>query len=337
MADELIVAQPAAEEKGPLHRERRGRAGPPGHLSHAQRTRPRRSPPRSPARFAAGRRRPGDFAIFYRTNALSRSFEFALREAGVPYQMVNGVEFFQRKEIKDVLAYLQLAQQSARRSGPAPRDQHAGPRHRQDDDRAAGATIADAPRHYRCWMPPAASAAIEAIAARAARLVAELRGDRRSPGRRGRRPDRGTARPGAQRDRLRGHAARLRRRGRRGAAGQHPGIARPSPGSSTNAIRATGHLEAFLEETALVNDTDDWETQLDRVTLMTLHASKGLEFPCVFIVAVEEGLLPHERSRSAARPVGGGAAADVRGHHAGAAGVADQPGPVSRFPRRSGS
>jgi DNA helicase-2/ATP-dependent DNA helicase PcrA len=58
-----------------------------------------------------------------------------------------------------------------------------------------------------------------------------------------------------------------------------------------------GHLEAFLEETALVNDTDEWETQLDRVTLMTLHASKGLEFPCVYLVAVEEGLLPHERSR----------------------------------------
>ena len=49
-----------------------------------------------------------------------------------------------------------------------------------------------------------------------------------------------------------------------------------------------------------MNDTDEWETQLDRVTLMTLHASKGLEFPCVYLVAVEEGLLPHERSRDQA-------------------------------------
>jgi len=56
-------------------------------------------------------------------------------------------------------------------------------------------------------------------------------------------------------------------------------------------------LEEFLEETSLVNDTDDWETQNDRVTLMTLHASKGLEFPVVYLVAVEQGLLPHERSR----------------------------------------
>ena len=60
---------------------------------------------------------------------------------------------------------------------------------------------------------------------------------------------------------------------------------------------AAGQLEAFLEETCLVNDTDAWETEVDRVTLMTLHASKGLEFPVVFLTAVEEGLLPHERSR----------------------------------------
>ena len=61
----------------------------------------------------AGRRRARDFAVFYRTNALSRAFEFALRDAGVPYQLVRGVEFFQRKEIKDLLAYLQLVNNPA--------------------------------------------------------------------------------------------------------------------------------------------------------------------------------------------------------------------------------
>jgi len=60
---------------------------------------------------------------------------------------------------------------------------------------------------------------------------------------------------------------------------------------------AEGALEAFLEQTALVSETDHWEPDADRVTLMTLHASKGLEFPVVFLVAVEEGLLPHERCR----------------------------------------
>jgi DNA helicase-2/ATP-dependent DNA helicase PcrA len=57
-----------------------------------------------------------------------------------------------------------------------------------------------------------------------------------------------------------------------------------------------GHLEEFLEEVCLVNETDDWEADDDRATLMTLHASKGLEFPVVFLIAVEQGLIPHERS-----------------------------------------
>jgi DNA helicase-2/ATP-dependent DNA helicase PcrA len=56
-------------------------------------------------------------------------------------------------------------------------------------------------------------------------------------------------------------------------------------------------LEQFLEESSLVADTDAWETETDKVTLMTLHAAKGLEFPAIFIVACEEGLLPHDRSR----------------------------------------
>jgi DNA helicase-2/ATP-dependent DNA helicase PcrA len=57
-------------------------------------------------------------------------------------------------------------------------------------------------------------------------------------------------------------------------------------------------LEAFLEQAALVNDTDAWEVEHDRVTLMTVHAAKGLEFPVVFMIALEEGIFPHERSRN---------------------------------------
>ena len=57
------------------------------------------------------------------------------------------------------------------------------------------------------------------------------------------------------------------------------------------------HLSEFLEEASLVSDTDAWDAETDRVTLMTLHASKGLEFPVVHIVALEDGLIPHERSR----------------------------------------
>jgi DNA helicase-2/ATP-dependent DNA helicase PcrA len=56
-------------------------------------------------------------------------------------------------------------------------------------------------------------------------------------------------------------------------------------------------LEEFLEQVALVNDSDDWESASDRVSLMTLHAAKGLEFPVVYICGAEQGLLPHERTR----------------------------------------
>ena len=58
-----------------------------------------------------------------------------------------------------------------------------------------------------------------------------------------------------------------------------------------------GALEAFLEQASLVADVDDWNSETDRVTMMTLHAAKGLEFPVVFVVAVEDDMLPHARSK----------------------------------------
>ncbi len=253
--------------------------------------------------IAAGRRRARDFAIFYRTNALSRSFELALREAGVPYQMVNGVEFFQRKEIKDVLAFLQLVNNPhdevalLRVINTPPRgigkttierlSNHAGQR---------GISLLDAARGVR---------GVETVSARAAKLVVAFV----------RIVDRLIAAAQGPIEELlglvlneSGYQAMLKASGdeedeerlaniqelltvAREFDERHPGAGELPPG---------GNLEAFLEETALVNDTDEWETQLDRVTLMTLHASKGLEFPCVYLVAVEEGLLPHQRSQGRA-------------------------------------
>ena len=64
-----------------------------------------------------GRRRPRDFAVFYRVNALSREFELALRRHGVPFQLIHSVEFFQRKEIKDITALPAFGEQPARRGG----------------------------------------------------------------------------------------------------------------------------------------------------------------------------------------------------------------------------
>ncbi len=271
--------------------------------------------------IAAGRRRARDFAIFYRTNALSRSFELALREAGVPYQMVNGVEFFQRKEIKDVLAYLQLVNN--------PHDEVALLRVINTPARGIGKTtierlghlaqrqaisLLDAARRVG-WSPgfsrkpaniPAKAGtptgAVETISARAARLVADFvqivdrlmaAGAPGTPG-------------GGPIEELlglvlseTGYEAMLKGSGDEEDEERLANIQELLTVAREFDERHPGgeNLEAFLEETALVNDTDEWETQLDRVTLMTLHASKGLEFPCVYLVAVEEGLLPHERSR----------------------------------------
>jgi DNA helicase II / ATP-dependent DNA helicase PcrA len=250
--------------------------------------------------IALGRRRAQDFAIFYRTNALSLSFELALRDAGVPYQMVNGVEFFQRKEIKDVLAYLQLANN--------PHDEVALLRVINTPTRGIGKTTIERLAQYAVRqgisLLDAARAAkhVDAVSARAARLVGDFV----------RITDHLLAAAGGPIEELlglvlseSGYESLLKASGdeedeqRLANIQELLTVAREFDERSTGQP-AGGRLEAFLEETALVNDTDEWEAQLDRATLMTLHASKGLEFPCVYLVAVEEGLLPHERSRGVA-------------------------------------
>ena len=244
--------------------------------------------------IAAGRRRARDFAVFYRTNALSRSFELALREAGVPYQMVSGVEFFQRKEIKDVLAYLQLVNN--------PHDEVALLRVINTPARGIGKTTIERLGHFAqrqgTSLLDAARGvrAVETISARAARLVADFV----------RIVDRLIAAAHGPIEELlglvlneTGYEAMLKASGDEEDEERLANIQELLTVAREFDERRSdiGNLEAFLEETVLVNDTDDWETQLDRVTLMTLHAAKGLEFPCVYLVAVEEGLLPHQRSK----------------------------------------
>ncbi len=243
--------------------------------------------------------------------------EFALRDVGVPYQMVNGLEFFQRKEIKDILAYLHLLNN--------PRDEIALLRVINVPARGIGKTtvgrLSDyAVRHgLTLWRRPGFP-----------------------------RFGRGAGGKGARAAQVPSALALARGRGpllsRRAAAALMEFVARRSAAAAIDGpveemlglvLSETGYqqqlresedeedqqrlanieelftvardfderrdgpgqLEAFLEETCLVNDTDAWETDADRVTLMTLHASKGLEFPVVYMTAVEEGLLPHERSR----------------------------------------
>jgi DNA helicase-2/ATP-dependent DNA helicase PcrA len=239
-----------------------------------------------------GRRKARDFAIFYRINALSRAIENALREQGLPYQMVNGVEFYQRKEIKDVLAYLQLLNN--------PRNNLALLRVINNPPRGIGkATIErlseHARRHHLSLLEAAReSGLIESLGKRAAVAVAKFMAMSDALG----------VIAAAPVEEILGHVL--------DASGYREHLKVSDTDEDYERLAnieelltaarefderhpGEGQLEQFLEQASLVNDTDAWEDQTDKVTLMTMHAAKGLEFAVVFIIAMEQGLLPHQR------------------------------------------
>ncbi len=240
-------------------------------------------------------RRPNDFAILYRTNALSRALEHALRIHGVPYQVVQGLEFYQRREIKDLLAFTHLINN--------PADAIAFERVINVPTRGIGAKTVEKIRRYsidnRVQITEAARRAglIDSLAKSTATKISKFVAmydriceSRDLPvaeiiqkiidqtGYRDWLIEAGTEEAHERAnniDELVVAAAEFDR--------QHP---------------EDGGLEAFLEQAALVNDTDAWESASEFVTLLTIHSSKGLEFPCVYIIGLEDGILPHERSSS---------------------------------------
>ena len=241
-----------------------------------------------------GQRRPRDFAIFYRTNALSRSLEHALRDRGIPYQIVAGFAFYQRAEIKDLIAYLHLINN--------PRDDVAFLRIINTPTRGIGKkTVERIEAHAR------RKGMSLLDAARESGLIDDLK----------KRSAVSVAKFVALYDRLCLNADRpvrevldkvIEETGYRDQYLYSEAEEDEQRVANIDELLAAAHefdqqhgdeggLEQYLEQAALVNDVDDWEGTSDMVTLMTLHAAKGLEFPVVFIVAVEEGQLPHERSR----------------------------------------
>jgi DNA helicase-2/ATP-dependent DNA helicase PcrA len=247
----------------------------------------------------SGRRSPSDFAVFYRINALSRSLEHAFRAQGIPYQIVNGQEFYQRKEVKDVLAYLHLLNN--------PQNDLALLRIINTPTRGIGKksiqVLSQHARRHRLPMLEAAreSALIEPLAKRSATKIAHFvacydRMTRVIGGPLSRIMEcvldesdyRRTLEDSGSNEDL----ERLANIEELLTAAQE--FERQNPA-------ADNLLESFLEQASLVADTDALDTETERVTLMTLHAAKGLEFPVVYIVATEQGLLPHERSTTSER------------------------------------
>ena len=246
------------------------------------------------------KRQPNDFCILFRTNALSRSLEVALRNRNVPYQLVRGLEFFKRREVRDVVAWLRLLKN--------PRDDEAFLRIVNVPPRGIGKQSLDrlaawAEQQHMSRLESAGYAAkVPALTRRAVQAYEKFevlfRGIQQVQ-----QQSNGAVAPLVEailektgyRDLL---AAEKDEEGDERLANVEELVtaARQVDESFVAALPDDDPLGQFLEQTALVADTDIWDPAGNQVALMTFHACKGLEFPVVYMIALEDGILPHERS-----------------------------------------
>jgi DNA helicase-2/ATP-dependent DNA helicase PcrA len=257
------------------------------------------------SQVAAGRAA-SDFAVFYRVNFMQRALESRLRLEGVPYQVVGGLEFYARREIRDLVAYLKLTVN--------PSDEIAFRRAVNTPQRGIGEKSVDAiarwavDRRVPVLSALRSSEALGLVRGRAraglqafAELMARLEPLAEAPAAVAlgqvleeidydawiaQMDDESGVDRQANVEELLAHAAEHDRLSAAEAAAEE------TPAQDAKA----GGLRGFLQDIALVSDVDGMEADVPRATLMTLHSAKGLEFPVVFIAGVEEDLLPHARS-----------------------------------------
>ncbi len=233
-------------------------------------------------------------AIFYRTHSQSRSIEEAFMREGVPYQIIGGVRFYERKEIKDLLAHLKILVNprdavSLRRiidskstgvgaktfDNIAALSAEAGQSEwdflrRDDFDQAYNGRANKKLKAFCAWCQSFARIKLAPVDECVRQVInrsglieqIQIRSEQ-DP---------------SEEDRLENIDAFLARALEFAAA--HPEAALPE----------------FLEDVALVAEVDEWDREADKISMMTLHSAKGLEFPCVFLPGLEEGLLPHENA-----------------------------------------
>jgi len=230
-----------------------------------------------------------DFVVLYRTNAQSRSVENALRRSAIAYQLTGGVSFYERREVKDVLAYARVLVQ--------PKDLVSWFRVLNVPPRGIGRTTLDRLRSFAeergLGIPEAlshpdlagiAGAAAAKKLAGVGRLFADLM------------PLTALSPPAFLAELI----AKIRYR--EYLLEENPEEA-PERIENVNELIAGAEaflrraeeptVDGFLAEVALLTDVDLWNDEDDTVNLMTIHSAKGLEFPVVFVVGLEEGILPH--------------------------------------------
>jgi DNA helicase-2/ATP-dependent DNA helicase PcrA len=242
----------------------------------------------------AGTYRYRDHAIFMRINALTRTLESAFVKHGVPFQIVKGLAFFERKENRDVLAYLRLLVN--------PQDTVSFLRIVNEPARGVGKVSLDRLQRYAADLEigllEAASQVqkVPEIKGKAVtglrdfyRLVTDLRTQLELPPHEVIRLvlDRSGYRKVLVDSTEEEDADRL--------ANIEELVTAAKQFHDEDPARTLGD---FLEQITLASDVDSWDESADHVSVMTLHSAKGLEFPVVYVLAMEQGLLPHERSLS---------------------------------------
>ncbi|MBI5168887.1 MAG: UvrD-helicase domain-containing protein [Candidatus Eisenbacteria bacterium] len=242
------------------------------------------------AKVSLGRRL-RDCAVLYRTNAQSRSLETELRSAGIAYEIVGGVSFFQRREVKDMLAYLRLLV--------------------NPQDTASFYRIWNTPRR---GLGPAVQAQIEARMAAGVPTPLDALRQLSNEG-----ALKGAAKAGAQSllalyDDLRAHPdepldqmfmrllektaylAHLEANSEDDLADRRSNVEELGASAAAFAAAGRGGLLEYLSECSLLTDADRLSETTDRVLLLTAHNAKGLEFDVVTVTGLEEGLMPHASS-----------------------------------------
>lgn len=236
------------------------------------------------AQVAIGARQYNDFAVLYRTNAQSYTLERAFLQLRVPYQIIGGVRFYDRKEIKDIIAYLKLIYQ--------PNDRMSFSRIANVPTRGVGATSLE---RFLTWQSDESLDILEAlgrvgsesvVTGKAKVAMANLgekllslreRIDEISPAE----LIESVIKIVGYRDYILDGTPQAEDR-------------EENLGSLLSDAQNFTTVSDFLEEVALMSSVDN-QGDGNKVTLMTLHAAKGLEFPVVFMVGLEEGILPHSR------------------------------------------
>jgi len=231
-----------------------------------------------------------DFAIFYRVNAQSRNFEDYLRDSGIPYNVVGGFKYYQRAEVKDVLAYLRVLVNpddglSLKRiiNRPTRGIGSTTLGRLEDYSQMKGISLFDAVKNVDDIpsIGTAANRSVKKFAAIFDKIVLS-----ESPSEIIKQlldkskyikslEDKGTIEDQTRAENARGLIAVAREFERQN--------------ESTN-------LEEFLESVSLLSDIDELDEETEQVNLMTLHSAKGLEFPIIFITGMEMGLFPHKFS-----------------------------------------